>query len=94
MSAIDFAVASSLIKPTVKFLLETLASRKRAQLTDLTEDLERALNTGDAENAAKSGLEELKRLQFVEEQPAVLPRWNTYSVTANGLEAARKLLLK
>jgi hypothetical protein len=94
MSAINLAVANSLVKPAVKSLLQILASRKRAQLNDLAEDLKRVLNTNIevAESVAKSGLEELKGLQFVEEKPAVLPRWNTYSVTADGLEAARKLL--
>lgn len=88
----DFTyAATTLAKPAVKLMLEVLASRKRAQLADLVEILKER-QPASSEGDALSSLNELKRLKFVEEQGAALPRWNTYYVTADGLEATRKLL--
>jgi len=83
--------ASTLVNPTAKLILEVLASRKRIQLDDAVAICKKQ-NAQNPENEAQSSLNALKELHLIEEKRGVLPKWNEYYVTADGLEAARKLI--
>jgi hypothetical protein len=90
----DINLATSvLVDPATKALLRALASRKRAKFGDLVTMLKAEQLLG-SDDEALSSLGKLKDLHLVEERGAVLPRWNEYYVTADGLEANRKLLEK
>jgi len=66
-------VASALAKPTIKLILETLASRKRAQLYDIVAILKQQ-NPDSSDAEVLSSLSRLKVLKLVVEKAEVLPR--------------------
>ena len=89
----ELLALSGLLTPLAKLILETLASRKRAQLPEILDNL-RSDGSSPSETEALASLKKLKELNLVDEKSSVLPKWNVYLVTSEGLEASRKLLGK
>lgn len=85
MKTYNLMVMQDLLDPDTQKIFQCLVSKRRARL----EDIASIFNLGAEDVASKLG--RLKELKLIDEKQAVLPRWKTYYITADGLEAARKL---
>jgi hypothetical protein len=90
----DFArVAALLGRQAPKLILWELAARKRAKFEELAALHKDQVPTSSDEDTLNC-LHDLERHSLIKLQEAVLPKWNEYYVTTEGLEATRTLLSK
>ena len=81
--AVDFATLSMLAVPTVRLVFEQVVKNRSIRLGEL---IERVRPKVDRENVEEM-LRELKDAELIKEKGSAIEEFNTYYVTANGLEA-------
>jgi hypothetical protein len=86
-SAIIIAILSS---KELRSVFKKIADLRKAKLVELAEDTEAPAGTDKLEVAEKQ-LEQLRDAKLVAEEKAPFREWNTYYVTADGLEMMRTL---
>jgi len=85
--SVDIAQLSVLCEPAVRNVFNEVVKRRTVQLGELVR-----LGRGGATRAGtRQLLDKLKDARLIAEQPSTLDEFSTYYVTADGLEADRKL---
>jgi len=85
--AVDFATLSMLAVPTVRLVFEQVVKNRSIRLGEL---IERVRPKVDRENVEEM-LRELKDAELIKEKGSAIEEFNTYYVTANGLEANQEV---
>ena len=70
-------------------LFELIVRNRRVKLETLIEKFGDKIDI----ETAKNKLNQLRKMGLIEEKTDILPEWNTYLITAMGLEATRRLEL-
>jgi hypothetical protein len=85
--AVDFATFALLAKPLVRQVFETVVNERSIRFNEL---LRRAALSDEKREEVKAALRELKGANLINEIGSVIDDFNTYYVTAAGLELHRK----
>ncbi len=77
----------STIAPSTRSVLKEVASSRSIRLGELMKKAQPEIERATVE----SSLQELKNLHFIDERSSVLNDFRTFFITAEGIEATRKL---
>ena len=92
--AVDFATLSMLAVPTVRLVFEQVVKNRSIRLGELIERVRPKVDRENVEEMLrelKETLNKLKDAELIKEKGSAIEEFNTYYVTANGLEANREV---
>lgn len=84
--AVDFGTLSKLTTPMVRPIFKLVVKNRSIRFGELARQVEPEVNR----EQAKITLKELKDAHLIKEKGSAVEDFNTYYVTADGLEASRK----